>query len=297
MITKRREREIQTLARSVLTEHDAMTLPVEPILFAREKLGFEVQSFAPPKPDVSGFLMRSGDKFGIGYSTTIASVGFQNFTVSHELGHYFIDGHCDALLESGPHLSKSGFISQDRFEREADVFATEFLMPWKLIAPFLDRSNQGFPVIKSIADQCQSSIIASSIRYASVSKLPGAVIVSNNGVVEFMTASESFGYIPGVQWLRRGDPLPSSVPSALRAMEPEWIAHCSIIEEGSLLSNWFTSAPKIEVEEDIVGLGSYGRLLTVLITNWDEEDDIDDDEASDSYIERWGQGIFRGKNG
>jgi len=296
MITRLREREVQALARKALIGHDAMNLPVNPIAFAKNKLEIHVESFDPEEQDVSGFLMRIDDQFGIGYSTSIASKGFQNFTVAHELGHYFIDGHFEALLSDGLHKSKSGYISQDRYEREADVFATEFLMPWKLISPIATRSVQGFPAIKAIADQCESSIIASAIRYTSVAKEPVAVVVSYGGVIEFMSASNPFRQIPGIKWFRRGDNLPPAVPSAEFSSKAEWIADCTTVEDGTLLSKWFSSAPNIEVEEDIVGLGNYGRLLTVIIAEWDEDEE-EVEESGDDYIDRWRHGGFRGKNG
>lgn len=296
MITRLREREVQALARKALIDHDAMHLPVNPIVFAKNKLEIHVESFDPEEQDVSGFLIRVDNRFGIGYSTAIASKGFQNFTVAHELGHYFIDGHFEALLVDGLHQSRSGYISQDRYEREADIFATEFLMPWKLISPIATRSVQGFPAIKTIADQCESSIIASAIRYTSVAKEPVAVVVSHAGTVEFMCASDPFRQMPGIQWLRRGDRLPAAVPSAEFALRSKWIADCAIAEEGALLSKWFSSAPNIEVEEDIVGLGNYGRLLTVIIAEWDEDEEVVE-EGGDDYIERWRHGGFRGKKG
>ena len=37
--------------------------------------------------------MRVGDQFGIGYSTAISNKGFENFTIGHELGHYFGNPH------------------------------------------------------------------------------------------------------------------------------------------------------------------------------------------------------------
>lgn len=295
MITRQREKAIQQLARTKLIEYDSMHLPVRPMRFAEEKLGIVVQSFDPGKPDVSGFLMVSGGKFGIGYSTAIANRGFQNFTVAHELGHYFIDGHSDALLGEGLHFSKSGFISPDVYEREADVFATEFLMPWKLIAPLVDRSVQGYPAITAISENCESSILASAIRYTAVANEPVAVIVSHEGEIEFMTASADFKQIPGIDWLRRGQPLPTSVPSAAYGTRENWILAGDAAEEGSLLSSWFPGAGRIEVEEDVVGLGGYGRLLTVLIADWQAENDEDEEEGGDDYIDRWNKGVFRGK--
>ena len=109
--------------------------------------------------------MRQGNSFGIGYSTAIRSLGFQNFTVAHELGHYLIDDHPLAILGTGKHFSRSGYISNDRYEEEADAFATELLMPWKLIDPLIRaRGGGGFGTIKAIADGSESSLLASAIR-------------------------------------------------------------------------------------------------------------------------------------
>lgn len=295
MISRLRKREIRSLAREKLLEYDWMRLPVRPKLFAETKLGIVVQSFEPPNPSVSGFLMRIGNSFGIGFSKAIKSKGFQNFTVAHEIGHYFIDDHPLAVLKDGTHFSHSGYISKDRFEEEADAFATEFLMPWKLVEPLLNGSKRGFGSIKNLADQCESSLLASAIRYTEVTDEKVAIVVSYQGTVEFMTASESFRQIHGIDWLRRGNSLPKGVPSARFASDDTWLNACLASEEGSYLCDWFSSAPRIDVEEDIVGLGSYQRLLTILITDCETEDDEEDEVANDDYIDRWKEGRFRSK--
>jgi hypothetical protein len=289
-----RLREIQTLAREKLIEHRRMHLPIRPIDLARE-LEIVVEPFTPAQPDVSGFLVRLGNSFGIGYSTGIRSVGFQNFTVGHELGHYFIADHPAAILSEGRHLSRSGFISKDRYEQEADAFATELLMPWKLIDPLIRANPGGFSTIKAIADDCESSLVASAIRYTQVTKECVAVIVSHLGAVEFMTASDSFKQIPGIDWLRKRDALPEAVPSKRFSTDIEWIRTCDIAKEGCSLSGWFANVRDREVEEDVVGLGSYERLLTVLVTDEEAEEEDDDEGEQDEYIDRWKQGVFRPK--
>ena len=286
--------QIQGLAREKLIEYGRMSLPVKPKDFACQ-LDILVQPFSPAQPDISGYLMQQGDSFGIGYSTAIRSEGFQNFTVAHELGHYFIDDHPRAILENGKHFSRSGYISKDRFEEEADAFATELLMPWKLIEPLIRANSGGFGTIKAIADGCESSLLASAIRYTQVTRECVAVIVSHLGLVEFMTASTSFKQIPDIDWLRKRDALPPETPSKRFSNELEWIRAGHIAEEGGRLSAWFPGARDREVEEDVVGLGSYERLLTVLMTE-ETESENDDKEADEiDYIDRWKQGIFRRK--
>jgi hypothetical protein len=49
----------------------------------------------------------------------------------------------------------------------------------------------------------------------------------------------------------------------------------------SLLSDWFDGPHDIEMNEDVVGLGRYGRTLTVLFTSEvlpDEDDRFDEDD-------------------
>jgi Zn-dependent peptidase ImmA (M78 family) len=291
MISRVRAAEIRSLARETVIAYNGMILPVRPKDIA-EKVGILVESFVPPSSDISGFLMRLNNSFGIGYSTAIASTGFQSFTIAHELGHYFIPEHPVAVLIGGRHFSRSGYISRDPLEQEADMFATELLMPWKLIDPLVNGGQHGFDVVKLLADRCGSSLLASGIRYTEVTKECLAVIVSHKGVVEFMTASESFR-TGGIGWLHRGDHVPTRVPTNRLAKDESWIAASEVVEEGAYLDDWFESAPHIEVEEDIIGLGSYGRVLSVLFLDWTPEDEVEKESEEDDYIDRWKAGRFR----
>ena len=112
-----------------------------------------------------------------------------------------------------------------------------------------------------------------------------------------MTASTSFKVLRGLDWLPKRDVLPSSVPSARFSRQSDWIRAGEMAEEGSRLARWFPDIADREVEEDVVGLGSYGRLLTVLVTEeLKAEEDAQDDEPDD-YIDRWKRGVFRSKKG
>lgn len=294
MIARSRLKAIQQLAGSTLANHGLLTsLPIRPKKFA-QSIGINVIPFQPPQRDISGCLMMDRGAFGIFYSTAIKNEGFQNFTVAHELGHYFIDDHPSAVLVDGKHLSRSGYISKDRYEREADAFAAALLMPWKLIDPVIRTSTPGFESIKTLSDACESSLVASAIRYCEVTSECVAAVVSHCGVVEFMTASDSFRLLPGIDWLRKRENIPPDVPTRRLGTDIAWVGRCEVALEGSLLNQWFPDAAKQEVEEDVVGLGSYDRTLTVLVTEAaPEEDDDQSQEPSDGYIDRWKEGRFR----
>ena len=145
MIASVRQREIVQCAWACVESGGFTSLHIDPKVIA-STAGIGVMPWKPTKLGVSGFLMRAGDQFGIGYSTAIGNAGFENFTIAHELGHYFLDGHPEAIFSGGNdrHYSKSGFVSDDIHEKEADAFAAELLMPENFFKEALRKSGPGF---------------------------------------------------------------------------------------------------------------------------------------------------------
>src|SRR2546422_1381503 len=96
-------------------EYGFTALPID-LLKIAGKAGIVVQA-KKTTGGVSGMLLRHGDNFGILYATHIQSPGFQRFSVGHELGHYFLPGHIDAVLsDHNIHESRAGFASGDKYE-------------------------------------------------------------------------------------------------------------------------------------------------------------------------------------
>jgi len=286
-----RQREVAGRAEDLIKELGLSSLPIKPIEIAQRK-DILVQAWDAPQAGVSGFLMKNGDAFGIGYSKCINNEGFINFTVGHELGHYCIPGHVEKLLNNpaGLHYSHSGFVSHDDCEREADLFSAALLMPEALFRNALRRSGAGFPAIDTLAKLCVTSITATAIRFAEYSDDPVAIIVGNSGRVGFCSMSETIRTKKGLTWLKAGDSIPPGSTTARFQKDPENIAAAKQAEGVSMLDDWFDGAPRIEVKEDVIGLGHYGKTLTVLFTNEtldaeEEDDESEDDE--DGYIPSW----------
>src|SRR5262249_5332067 len=101
-------------AEALVREFGFDTLPVDPFAVAGRR-NILVQPKADAGEGVSGMLLRHGNNFGILYSTQIPSEGFQRFSVAHELGHYFLEGHLDHVLRDGAHASRAGFLSDDPY--------------------------------------------------------------------------------------------------------------------------------------------------------------------------------------
>ncbi len=284
MISKIRALEVAKAADEVVAGQAA--LPIDPfkIAHSRDIMAKAIESNAP---GVSGFLMKQGDAFGIGYSNRINNTGYINFTVSHELGHYFIPGHVEKLFAagSGTHASRSGFISADPCEREADLFAASLLMPAGLFRKATRTAGDGFSAIERLASQCVTSITATAIRFAEFSENAVAVIVSTNGVADFCCLSPALQELGGINWMRRGDPIPAGSITARFAKDPQNIANGIRSGGCSMLDDWLDGAPRIEMKEDVVGLGHYCKTLTVLFT--DDDVESEDPEQEEDSFDRW----------
>jgi hypothetical protein len=223
--------------------------------------------------------MRVGNVFGILYASQIANDGFIRFTVAHELGHYFLPGHPEQLFPNGDgvHRSRSGFISQDRYERQADQFAAALLMPEKLFSDAIDDAGQGFPAVKSLASLCNTSITSTAIRFMNFTDDPMAVIVSSKDRVEYCFLSERLKDLRGLEWLKKGDLIAPRSATAKFNKDSANISEARQSDGCCWLDEWFDGAPQIEMNEDVVGLGNYGKTLTVLFTDEDLDGEYEEE--------------------
>lgn len=274
--------EAESEAENVIRQQGITSLPVCPFTIAKNS-EITVHPKDSDEPGVSGFLMRVGSTFAILYARHIANEGFIRFTVAHELGHFFLPGHPQLLFPNGDgiHQSKSGFISQEREERQADQFAAALLMPEMLFKKAIDRAGQGFPAIQTLADLCKTSITSTAIRYAKYVDDALAVIVSSGDRVEYCFLSDRLRDAKNFQWLKKGDLIAPRSTTASFNKKPANIEDGKQEEGSCCLDDWFDDAPQVEMNEDVVGLGSYGKTLTVLFTGEDLEDEDASDEDDD----------------
>lgn len=111
-----------------------------------------------------GMLQFDGKAFHIFINSSVSnSLIRQRFTFCHELGHFIIDEHRNALAKgiSLGHFSQTGFQSDILVEREADFFAAGLLMPRRRFTKEY-QSFRGFSFenIKRLANSYQSSVLS-----------------------------------------------------------------------------------------------------------------------------------------
>lgn len=261
-------------------------LPIDPKEIARQR-GIEVVAKPMQNQGVSGMLVRYGNEFAIAYATHLENEGFENFSVGHELGHYFLPGHMDVVIagESGSHMSRAGYASGDKYEAEADRFAAGFLMPRHLFFPALQRAGSGLAAIESLATLCKTSLHATAIRYTQCTREAVAIVISSGKTIDHCFMSESLKGIGGIDWLKKRDGVPRSTATFAFNEVSDNIVNRVRLEESSNLQHWFGGRRSIEISEDVVGLGRYGKTLTVLYDINVPEPDEEEDEQS--LIDSW----------
>jgi Zn-dependent peptidase ImmA (M78 family) len=236
-----------------------------------------------PKPivakGVSGMLLRYGESFTIVYATHIKSEGFQRFSIAHELGHYFLPSHPENVFQGGKniHESHAGFCSDNQIELEADHFAAGLLMPRYLFVKESGKFLDGLTAIENLAKICKTSIVASAIRYVGLTDATVAVVISSEARVEYSFASDSMRKIKGYTHLKKGLALPRKSLTYNFNLNSLNINQSKRETEDTDFMLWFQADREIMATEEVVGLGSYGKTLTVITADADE---VNEDEES-----------------
>jgi len=118
------------------------------------------------------------------------------FTFAHELGHYFIDNHRNALSQGlvPSHPSFTGFVSDNLVEREADFFASCLLLPKDRIKQDCFRRKFDFRLIQELSKKYQTSITATALRYATIGCYPIMVICSEKARIKWYWYTDDFPF-------------------------------------------------------------------------------------------------------
>jgi Zn-dependent peptidase ImmA (M78 family) len=275
-------------AEQLLRDLDITALDVDPVVIAtRHKILVQPKSTAG---GISGLLMKVGDHFGIMYSTQYGNEGYERFSIAHELGHYFLPGHIDAVMgPGGIHESRAGFVSADRYEKEADHFAAGLLMPKHLFVPALATAGKGLSAVEHLRSLCKTSLTATAIRLTQCTPDPIAVVVSTGSQINYCFMSDELREIDGIDWIKKGQIVPRNTATFQFNQDDGNVQGAKRTSGTSDIQDWFGGRRAIEVSEDVVGLGRFGKTLTVLYDMElpDEEEEADEADLSDSWTPRF----------
>lgn len=203
------------------------------------------------------------------------------FSISHELGHYFLDRHRAYLMrKSQPHPSAGEFRSAVMLEREADSFAASLLLPTRLARPLVNSAVRSVARLGEIADHFQASLVSTTFRSVRLSDFPCAVAGIRDGTVVWMFPSESLieaGIYPTKGTLPRNAQQPwSQFQSGIAANS----------ENEGRVNDWFQTYDRnhldtVYVTEEYLPVPTMGTLLVLLTLDEADVFDAEDEESDD----------------
>jgi hypothetical protein len=208
------------------------------------------------------------------YNSGIHSPGRINFTLGHELGHYFVHRHA---LPEGLHCSTEKTAGWDsleaRIEREANEFAAHLLMPlddFRVQIP--ERARPGFDGLSLCAARYNVSLLAAALQWLSYTRQRALIVVSRDGYVLWSWSSES-ARRSGNIIRTSGSPVEIPLDSVAANPNPGNSARVPFQDNGGI---WFPEP----VEEQAIFSDNYDFVISLLtleeiVPEVDEEDETD----------------------
>jgi Zn-dependent peptidase ImmA (M78 family) len=120
------------------------------------------------------------------------------FSFAHELGHYFIDEHRNALIKGKSlHKSYNQYFRRNIVEMEADFFASNLLMPKQFFINDIANKKFSIDIIHSLKDKYKVSFTACALRFLDTEIHPIMIVYAENRQIKWKFYNEDFRY----KWL------------------------------------------------------------------------------------------------
>ena len=209
----------------------------------------ELDGYVVPSAEVAGDarVVRANGVALIVIAASIEGTPRARFSIAHELGHLLLHPDVDALarIHGLPRSKRYEF----DVEREADAFASEWLLPHALFARMCGAAR---PILDDVADVARAfgtSLTATAKRWAELAPTACALVESKAGRVRHFTRSQAFR----AKVVRR------------RAIEDgACVAETSIRAPHSVGGAWGGAAAGVEIFEQSVRVPDTDVVLTWL---------------------------------
>jgi uncharacterized protein DUF955 len=269
LVEPARRDEIAELAEAVADEH-CPSDRVDPLAIARAK--GVTHSFGAYGDAFDGMLELHAGRWHIyGNRDRVGGPDTPRarFTVAHELGHYFLDEHRNAMIAGrvAAHRSQCEYESPNLAEQEADHFGANLLMPLARFGKQTKRAPRGLAGVLSLAEWFGASLTATAIRCAECDLWPCLVVKWSWRGYAWKRLSSSTFEARFACTVESADKLTEGSPTwkALGRHEPPGTGY---FEAGTTASAWFPRVGQgterdILFIEQAIPLGRFG-VLTLL---------------------------------
>jgi len=195
-LTKYRKEELSELA-EYIAEYYCPDNMISPELIAKKNgISFSYNDY---ESYFDGLLEHRNSKFHIFINTgrlKHAHTLRARFTFAHELGHFFIDEHRNALQSGNTpaHSSFTNFASEIYTEREADFFASCLLLPKKRIIKDCYKRKFNFNILDELSKKYQTSLTSTAIRFSEIGNHPILIVFCEDNKIKWHWSSEGFPF-------------------------------------------------------------------------------------------------------
>ncbi len=191
-----KDEEIDELAEKVVLKYSS-GIPLDPIEIAN-KINVDIvyESYEHP---FKGFICYDGKRFYIILNKVLLkNINYSNarYTISHELGHYFLGHHRNRLKqgESFAFQSKTNLpMDKKLLENQAEYFGGALLMPKTKFIEYYDLiKKEGFAAILDLKSYFDVSITSAAIRFNKLDLSPCVSISWNEKGISGKGISNKF---------------------------------------------------------------------------------------------------------
>ena len=202
-------------------------------------------------------LVRQGNRGVIRSKAGIREDGRRRFAIAHELGHWFLHEKESQVFVCTAEQMRD--YKGSSTEVEANIFASELLMPTFLFRPLAEDAPPCLDTVSGLAGKFNTSLTATGIKFVDLSRHECAFVLSKNGRVEW---AKQKGNRSGLR-IEKGMPLHEG-SLARYLTEPNSKFGPSVVEpEAWIAENWYER--RLEVTEESWHFGEYESVVTLLV--------------------------------
>lgn len=214
--------------------------------------------------------VKKGD-WCISYDESVTVRGRINFTLAHELGHYFCHRQRQAEFRCGQGATLDYYGDASRkLEKEANTFASFLLMPATDFRQQIDGQTISLELLGAIADRYQTSFTATALKWLEITPEAAMLVVARDEFVCWSypstPAASKRAYLPP------GTAIPATAIERLQtAMNHSGNKWCSVPP-----GVWH---PFLEAEEAAIVSDQYE--LTIFLVRFPSVRDVDHEEETE----------------
>ena len=225
-------------------------------------------------------LVRQGNRGVIRTKRGIREEGRKRFAIAHELGHWFLHEKESQYFVCTAEQMRD--YKRSPMEVEANIFASELLMPTFLFRPLADNAAPCLQSISHLAGIFNTSMTATGIKFVDLNRHECALVFSENGRV---TWSKQKGNRSGLR-IEKGMSLHEG-SLARYLTEPGSKSGPTPVEPDAWITeNWYER--QLEVTEESWNMNGYNSVLTLLVLT---DSDEPQEENMMEHYERKSRGV------